>query len=438
MGVLLVGVAVAFATETAHAQDGDGLTLREAIGIARGRSADVLSARAEAEAADAEADRELAGYLPSLSARVGGDARYQSDLIPSTDPALAARGGWRKGASLAGDLNWTAYNFGRTSHAVGSARAAARAAALRANGASNEAARFVASTFLSAAFDELLVENAKASVRIRERHAAIAHGMVASGMRPNVEEARTRIELELARLELTRAERQTAQDRTRLAAILMMPPTKQYRLVRPSVLPTITSEPGAAAAQAVERRPEMHAATADVESQDEALSAAGAARLPSLGVGLSGDYSGNRIDGDSSGTFRPTAGFTAQATISIPIFDWSIWGELPARRSRLAATEARAAQTKQELKRDAAISIHTVIAARLLVEQAKAARELSGATLAVMEGRYQSGLATPTDLFDAATRDAEARRETIQAEAGLAVATVDALATTGRLPELER
>jgi outer membrane protein len=427
--LFVLGLAVSTLATPARAQDRDALTLKQAIDMARTRSADVIAARADAEAADAAADRALAGYLPSASANVGANARHD-------DPGAGPTPGFTRAASVGGGIHWTPFNFGQTPHTVAAARAEARAAAHGAQATSNEAVRLVATTFLSAIFDELVADNARASIRIRERHAVITHGLVASGLRSNVEEGRARLELDLAKLEATAADRQLAQDRARLATLLMLDPTTPLRLVRPSVLPTIPADPNAAANQASSRRPEVRAANENVQAQDEAVSAASAARLPTLGLDLEAGYQTQATV--ATPTFQGNTFVAGGASISIPIFNWDIWGEVAVQRSRLSAAQARQAATTQQVKREAALAIHALHAARLSLDQAKTARELSGAMLSVMEGRYQMGLATPTDLFDAAGRDADARRETIKAEAGLAVATIEALAASGRLTELER
>jgi len=429
----------AVAPRDALAQDehpGSSLTLAEAIGAARSRAADAREARAAAEGADAAADAAVAGFLPNASAQASGNRSWTHSYQPDGAGILAPTPSAAYGSNVGGAIRWTAWDFGRTTSAVGGAKAESRSAAARSTAAGNEAAKVAAALFLTAVFDEELVSVAQTTLNLRERHANLSKALVTAGMRPPVEEARARVELALARLDVTAAERQLAQDRVRLAVSIMADPSAPVRLVRPSVLPTVSTDARRAAEQAEQKRPELRAAVTAVEAREEALDAAKAERLPRLGLSLEATHVLNKTDDDAR--VFPTRGATALLTATIPIFDWSIWGAIPVARAGVSAAEARKDGVRAQVRGQAAEASYVVQAARALVDQAKAARELASATLAVMEARYQAGLASPFDLFDAAKKDAEARTATIRAELQLATATVEALFATGRIEELSR
>ncbi|WP_394844473.1 TolC family protein [Pendulispora brunnea] len=427
-------------TAPVHAQDGYALTLPGALALARTRGAEIQAARARARAADASADAALAGYLPSLSGQGSLGQTWSRTASPTPTPPgpdVIYRGQHRQlDASAA--LRWTAFDFWQTPSLVGAARSDARASFQQVKAAANETARLVASAFLTAAYDDLLVENAKTTTRVRERHAAITHGLVASGIRPSVEEARARVELELARLETIDAERQAAQDKVRLATFLLIPPTTPFELVRPQVLPAVSQQPREAAAQAVTRRPEVGASAEQVHARESSLLAAKVARLPTIGAALDASHRAQLGESDPTPIYTKETYLTAQVTVSVPLFDWRVWGQVPVARGQLDAAQAERDATVARVRGEAAEAAYGVQAAHLVLEQSKSTRELAGATLAVMEARYQAGLVTSTDLFDAAARDAEARRGLIRAELGVALAVVQALATTYRMGELER
>jgi outer membrane protein len=434
MRARLVACVMLMAT-TSRAQT--SLTLSEVVSTARSRAADPKEARAQAEAADALADAALGGYLPSLDARLSANRAWTHSYQPdATTGTLTGTPAASVGTNVGGVLSWTAWDFGRTSSAVGAARADSRGSIARAHASENEAARSAASLFLTAVFDEELVKVAQTTLALREKHANLSKGLVLAGMRPPVEEARARVELALARLDVTAAERQLAQDRVRLATVLMMDPNRDLHLVKPAVLPTVATNAHHAAEDAERRRPEVGAANESVAASEELYDAAKAARYPKIGFALDASHVTTKSDDDNR--WFPTRGLTGMVTLTVPLFDWSVWGRVPAARANVSAAEARASGVRARVRGQAAEASYAVQGARALVDQAKAARELAAATLAVMEARYAAGLASPFDLFDAAKKDGEARTATIRAELLLATATVDALAATGRIEELAR
>jgi outer membrane protein TolC len=319
---------------------------------------------------------------------------------------------------------------------VGSARANARSASAHAAGAESDAAKTAATAFLTAVFDEELVGTASMTLKLRERHANLVKAMVLSGMRPPIEEARARVELLLAKLDVTKAEQQLAEDRIKVLTLLQINPEEKIRFVRPAVLPTLTADARRASDLALKNRPEVHEADAAVQAQEENLDLAKAGRMPSVGVSLDGQHRTSQSDDDAR--IFPNRSFTALVSVSVPIFDWSTWGKIPVARATLDAAHARAEGVRSRVQGEAAEAAYELQNAASLVEQAKAARELASATLTVMEARYQAGRDGPFDLFEAATKDRDAREATIKAELALATATVDALAATGRIEELVR
>jgi outer membrane protein TolC len=138
------------------------------------------------------------------------------------------------------------------------------------------------------------------------------------------------------------------------------------------------------------------------------------------------------------GRFLPARSLSGFVTLTIPLFDWAVWGRVPAEQANVTAAHAQSDAVRAQVRGEAAETALRLRGARVLAEQAQTARELAAATLAVVEGRYKSGLATPIELFDAGTKDAEARRQAIRAELALALATVDVLTTTGRIAELAK
>jgi len=441
---LFAGLVVLVAAEPrAAAQDGPSvgngrsLTIADVISAARNRAPDSREAQANAEGATAAVDAAYAGYLPSLRADASGDRSYthsyQPDFTTGTYRGNPSSG---LGTNVRGVLNWTAWDFGRTTSAVGAAKATAQSTAARYAATQNDSARTAATQFLTAVFDEELVAVAEKTASLREKHANLSRQLVAAGIRPQVEEARARTEWLLSKTEVTKAQQQLVQDKIRLQTFLALDFQENVKLVRPTVLPGLSPDARHASDLALKNRPEVNAASSAVTAQEENLDAAKAGRMPTVGVSLEGLYRTNRSDDDAR-TF-PTRGFTAMLNVGIPIFDWSVWGQIPVARASVAAAESRKAGTMARVQGQAREATAALRAASALVEQAKEARDLSALSLTIVEARYAAGKDGPLDMFEAVRRDGEARRETIRAELALATATVELLAATGRLNEIGR
>lgn len=433
---LNVGLAALGVAMTGRADD--SLTLADVVAAARAHAADAKEAQAKAESARENERAQIGGYLPSLRADVGGGQTWSHGYAPNpVTGRLAGAASETLAGNVGAAMSWTAWDFGRTSSAVAAARANHGAESARARAAENDAIKTASTLFLTAVFDEELVHAAEATLKLREKHANLSHALVVAGMRPPIEEARARVELLMAKLDVTKAEQQLAQDRVRLFTILQMSPdSAAVHFVRPAVLPTLTADAHRAASQALKNRPEVHAAEADVEAHTETVDLAKAQRMPSIGLSLEGRYRATKQDDDAR--IFPTRSVAGLVTVNIPIFDWGVWGRVSVTRADLAAAEARASGVRARVKGQAAEAAYALKGAMSLVEQAKAARELASATLAVMEARYQAGRDGPFDLFEAANKDREARTATLRAELALATATIESLAATGRLAELER
>ena len=419
------------------AQDERTLTIGAVMTLAREHGSDVREARALAQVADAQVDAAYAGYLPSATARVSAHNAWQRANLPLRGTReLAGVATETAQGEVGGTLSWTAFDSWKTPSTVASTRASSRAAQARVLAESQSSASTAAQGFLAVVFDEARIEVARATVKIRERHSALAHGLVVAGIRPPVEEARARVELEAARADVIALESQDLQDRVRLATILQMDPTTTFRLVRPTVRPTVGDDARRAAAEALRTRPELRAVREDVTAREESVAAANSARWPQVNVQLSGGTNMTRTDDDPR--FLQGRNATAAVTLSVPLFDWAIWSRPAVERGSLAVAEVRADAEKARIRGEAAESAYRTRASRALLDQAKKAAEVAAATLAVVETRYQSGLASPLELLDSGTSDAVARRKLVEAELELASATVQVLAATGRLGELER
>jgi len=428
-------VVALLAGSAAHAQDEATLSLADAIHLAHASSPDLRAAAARTARADAEHDAAIAGYLPRVSATVSGTGAYLRDTLPPirepfTLEPYTIRSGAGEGRA---ELRWTVWDFGRTSSAAHAAVARREAGEHDEAAAKATLTKNVARFFFQVVFDEDVVASKKSSLDKRARHAAIAKALVERGVRTPLDEVRARLSLEAARHDLALAEAHLASDRARLAGTLGV--ETLGRLAR-AKLSVTDGSPRAAAKHAESDRPEVASASAEVRARDEAVDAARAQYLPSIGLTVGASYRLTRYL-DVGRDMIPRNDVSGALVVSIPIFDAHTIATVATAQADLAASRARQEKVRRDVRTEAEVATIELRSGRELLARAKELSASAHATLTVMEARYQSGLATPLELVDAESSDVDAREAVLAAELRLAVAMVETAVATGRSAMLE-
>jgi len=404
------------------------LALREVTRMALRASPEDRVAVAQMARAEAESDAASAAYLPRADVGVRAAGQIERGNLLLRQETYVVHGGF---AEARAGVRWQLHDFGRTA-AIGAAADASRAAAQHGRDAARVAVvQRVAAAYFTVLFDEQVVVSRRTAVKQRGRFAAIAKGLVGQGVRPALDEARAKVNLEAAQHDLTVAETRLAIDRARLAVQIGLAPDRLPALASVSLPTNVDEEAARAAASSERERPEVHQAGAEVEAEEHRVAASRAAYLPRVDLDAGGAYRLSRFD--YADTLIPRADVSAGITVTVPLFDATLGARVDASRAEQAAAQGRdeAAHRRARLEGyEAAVSLR---AARALELRARALESAAVTALAVTEGRYASGLATALEVVDAEESDAEAREGRLAAELRVQIATVGVMVAMGKV-----
>jgi outer membrane protein TolC len=411
---------------TVHAQD--SLTLRKALAIGLGRAPELAIARAKVDAADAQTASAVAGYLPTLSGTASGQGAAFRDVEPllPTSLDLVRTTTYTTTGAVSAALRFTVYDFGRTSNnvAAGEANAAATTESLHATKA--DVIGSIANAYLTSFYKDELRAMTNVTVQNREKLVALAKAQVQAGLQPQLEELRASSRLEAARRLLASAETDANDARAALATLVKIHPLAAVAAPR---LPAVDADVAHATRAAEARREPLLAAAAAVASKDAAWRAARARYRPTIALNLDGSQ--RWLDGTAAPVGTNTRTGTATLLVTVPIFDYSIPVGVAAAAADLANTEGALAQTARDVAGEAERAALAVRGAESEVDHAKKAAEAATTVFAIVEARYERGLATPLELIDAESSDADARTARTNAELERALAVVRLLVATG-------
>jgi outer membrane protein len=431
VAALFAAAAVAWST-AAEAQE--PLTLAKALELGRTRAPEIAAARAQAAGAAADASAARAAYLPSVSASINGQGQAVRDM-QATAPTFTRLGPnvtYTTSGTGSVALRWTVYDFGKTSSSVDAADRATDAAEARVDGSVVSVLRDVATAYVTLAYREELKNMVGVTVAQRERLLVLAKALVKAGLQPQVEELRATSRLEAARRELAGAETDAQDSRVFFTTFLGVDPG--VRVVTPR-LPAGDVDAARAAKLAEARRETIRASRANVEANRAAATAARRRYLPTLS--LNGDGSYRFAETDRAGAFMTnTRTAVGLVVLSVPVFDAAIPAAVDGADADEAVAEAQLAQTIRDARSDAARAAVAVRGALSSVEHARKAADAAAIVFGVVKERYAQGLASPVELIDAESTDAQARIARTNAEMAQALGVVRLLVATGQSQKL--
>jgi outer membrane protein len=406
------------------------LDLPTLVDLALCRSPDTAAAWASVRAAAAREAQVRAGYGPRLDGSIGPGvsvARTFGGPFPArTDSAATAS------ASLS--LGWLLYDFGGREARLDSA-AAARALALA--GFADQAQAIVLETGLGyyGVLSALAAEEAAranlsfarvslAAATARERAGA---GIRSDRLQADAAEAQ-------ALLQLRRAEGDLATARGRLATALALPPTTPLVLApppRPETAAALQQSAGTLIDRAQALRPDLRLRDADVASAEAAVAQARANQRPSVNLGAT--TPSLALNSGSSDSVGASAG----VTLSIPLFDSG--GRTAAIQAARADLEASRLDRERARLGAAQDVWQRFQAFRVQAESLETAeRQLRSASEAaeLAQGRYRAGLASITELLNAQSDLADARRAQVDAAFGVRTAELQLARAVGSMGDV--
>jgi outer membrane protein TolC len=408
------------------------ITVSDAMQLAVQHYPAVRESQARAQAAAEGIGVAETAYLPRLDLlwqenlathnNVFGAVLPQPVLPAISGPVLPRSSESVWGSAAGALLSWDAVDFGQRKAAVDVARAQSTQAMARHELTELDVAAAAADAFLSALAADDAVRAAQANVDRLQVLLQSVRSLVANQLRPGVDESRANAEAAIARNQLSQAIQTAQLARATLGGLIGQPAEKlDLAIGRLAETPSAGAVPGVDAKAHPALRVSL-AQIAVVEAREQVLDRAYRPRL-SLQAALFGRGSGAEVPGQSSlgdGLWLQVPNWALGATLSFPAFDlFPLRARKQVEAQNLLAEKAHYDQalnelTTQDARARAVLKAATEIAANTPIER-QAAVEAEGRARA----RYDSGLATITEVADATRVLAQAEADDAIARLGV-------------------
>lgn len=266
----------------------------------------------------------------------------------------------------------------------------------------------VAASYLLVVSAESRVEAATAELKTAEALHQLAQDREASGLNPNIDTLRARVELQARRQNLIEANNDLAKQRITLRRVLGLAIHQEIKLTsripyRP--LPPVTEQNVLKLALAA--RPDYQVAEQQVKAAELRVKAAKAARYPTLG--LTGDY--GALGTHFTNSF---ATWTAGAAINVPVFEGGrIEAGIRQAEASLATSQAQRDDLRGRIEQDVADALLDVKSASEQVEVAQGTVQVAEQTLTESQDRFTAGVTNNIEVIQAQEAMATAHQQYI-------------------------
>lgn len=409
------------------------LTVSDAVAQALSKYPDILESDARLLEAEATVSLAKTAYLPRIDTlwqinRATHNNLYglllpQSVIPGVSGPALETHSNDSVWSNAVGALvSWDIVDFGRRHAGLDSARRAAEGARARRELSQLDVAAAAADSFIGVIAADATVRAADANVaRVQTLLSAIST-LVRNGLRPGVDESRARAELAVATNQAVLSRQGAAVARASLArAVGAAGSTIDVTQGRLAELPSAES----AGQPDVAQHPAARAGLAGVEASHAREAEISSSAMPRVSVqsALAGRGSGAVVPGQPSlgnGLGLQVSNWAVGLSVSYTPLDlFSMRARRAAEVQNGRAASARYDSAVQEIREAQARAEAVLTSAIEVARNTPAGRDAAVAAENQARSRYQSGLATITEV-------AETQRLLAQAEADDAIARLAA------------
>ncbi|MGQ0814226.1 MAG: TolC family protein [Gemmatimonadota bacterium] len=407
------------------------LTVEDAVRLARDNNPAFRRVLNDAFVADAEVRRSVGALLPSLNARLdfsgfsssrvtGEDDYGQPVRLPS---AIDFKG---SSAQQGVSLGMTLFDGGASLRGIGAARAASDAidARIRAEAArlTGEVTRQYYAALRAArliAVEKQLLASAQERLERTERLLSVA------GSSP-VDVLGARAEVASQEQQVARAENEARKQALLLKETMGLPGDVDFELASdlPTVIDPASISRDAVLSSALANNPTIHQADAVVRAAGHRLSAASAARFPSVSASAGFGRSMSLSSYDALFEMNPqNHAFSFGISASVPLFN-NFRTSLQIAQAHSAESDAQedARETRLRVERQMRSALFDLENSYKLLQLAERKAELSRERLDLAQEQYRNGAMSFTELQNVIDRTAAAEREVVDARFGYATA----------------
>src|SRR5579875_3165470 len=390
-----------------EAAPGQSLTLAAAVSTALQQNLQVRTAAVQVALARAQLRQAEAGFQPTLGLQgsyttqssSGGSILSGTLTVPGAGivgqpfvaqvPSLGAAPSWLVRLNVAYPLY--------TGHALEDQLAIARASVRSAEAAFAAVANQVVLSVRQAYYG---LELAQGTVDAAQENVRVTAARVRVGTSPRFDLLQAQVQLAQSQQNLTRAKTGLVQAQQTLALVLNQPLTTRYQPVTPLGLPAPPPNVDALVRMALQQRPELIQARANVEAAEAAIDLAAAGRRPNITL------TGGPTVATSDPTERLPVSWTGAIQVTLAILDGGLTdAKVEAARQQLRQTIEQQVRTAYLGLQDAAEELRS----------ARAALESAREALRIANVRFQAGVGTQLEVVTAEQNLASADVGTVQA-----------------------
>src|SRR5579883_484249 len=251
---------------------------------------------------------------------------------------------------------------------------------------------------------------AQRAVDAAQENVRVTAARVRVGTSPRFDLLQAQVQLAQSQQNLTRAKTGLVQAQQTLALVLNQPLTTRYQPVTPLGLPAPPPNVDALVRMALQQRPELIQARANVEAAEAAIDLAAAGRRPNITL------TGGPTVATSDPTERLPVSWTGAIQVTLAILDGGLTdAKVEAARQQLAQAQLAEQQLRQTIEQQVRTAYLGLQDAAEELRSARAALESAREALRIANVRFQAGVGTQLEVVTAEQNLASADVGTVQA-----------------------
>lgn len=410
------------------------LTLGDCIDQALANHPSLKSAREGINAGRGREDQARSPYLPQVQASTGYSESH------SLGGALGES--TTKSYTTTLSVNQLIYDFGKTGGGYDAARSGVQSAESDVVRVRQEVILNVKQAYYALLQAKRLLQVAQQTLDQTEGHLRQAEAFFGAGSRPRFDVTRAEVDVNTARLGMINAGNDVRLRTIALYNAMGIDPKGDIEIEDILAVPTAVPSLDQMQTEALNNRPEMQKATADIQAAQARARAAESNYLPSLSA--NGAY--NWAHGKSETTLPPGPlgggefqsdirnSWNAGIMLSMPLFEGGLTqGRVSEARANLRALEAQRDGLRQSILLEINQALADLESASARISVMESSRQKAKENLELAEGRYQAGIGPSLEVTDAQVAYIKAETDHAQALYDYQLAAARLLKATGRV-----